>query len=132
MDLETAARCFAELGHPTRLAIYRRLVQAGDRGIPVGAIGEELGVVPSTLSHHIKQLVTVGLVEQDRDGRTLYCRPVYQRMDALLGFITEECCTRPVPPPEAEAGACCPPAAAPAATAVRAGGRGRARPDPAS
>ncbi|HYC03536.1 MAG TPA: helix-turn-helix transcriptional regulator [Azospirillaceae bacterium] len=95
MTLETAALCFAELGHPTRLAIYRRLVQGGDGGIPVGVIGEELGVVPSTLSHHIKQLVTAGLVEQVRDGRTLYCRPVYPRMDALLGFLTEQCCQRP-------------------------------------
>ncbi|WP_119680703.1 ArsR/SmtB family transcription factor [Indioceanicola profundi] len=95
MDMETAARCFAELGHPTRLAIYRRLVQAGDEGLPVGALGEELGVVPSTLSHHVKQLVTVGLIEQVRGGRTLYCRPVYRQMDSLMGFLTEECCTRP-------------------------------------
>lgn len=95
MTLDTAARCFAELGHPTRLALYQRLVQAGAAGMTVGAIGEELAVPASTLSHHIKQLVTVGLVEQVRDGRILHCRPVYPQMDGLIGFLTEQCCARP-------------------------------------
>ncbi len=107
MDLETAARCFAELGHPTRLAIYRRLVQAGDDGMPVGALGEELGVIPSTLSHHVKQLLEAGLISQQRDGRILYCRPIYPRMDALLAFLREECCARPVPRPADSAKQCC-------------------------
>lgn len=110
LDLETAARCFAELGHPTRLALYRRLVQAGDEGMPVGALGEELGVIPSTLSHHVKQLLEAGLISQQRDGRTLQCRPIYPRMDALLAFLTEECCARPLrkPAPAAKPAAeCC-------------------------
>lgn len=96
MDLPTAARCFAELGHPTRLAIYQRLVQAGDGGMTVGAIGEELDVPASTLSHHIKQLMIVGLIEQVREGRILHCRPLYPQMDGLIGFLTEQCCARPV------------------------------------
>lgn len=109
MDLDSAARCFAELGHPSRLAVYQRLVQAGDAGMPVGAIAEELGIVLSTLSHHIKQLVQAGLVEQVRDGRSLICRPLYPRMDALLAFLQEQCCTRPV---TAAAGCCADQAAA--------------------
>ncbi|MBP7340339.1 helix-turn-helix transcriptional regulator [Niveispirillum sp.] len=107
MDIQAAARCFAELGHPSRLAIYQRLVQAGDEGMPVSAIAEELGIVLSTLSHHIKQLVQAGLVEQVRDGRTLICRPIYPQMDALLAFLREQCCSRPV-----MATTCCDPAAA--------------------
>jgi len=110
MDLETASRCFAELGHPSRLAVYQRLVQAGDAGMPVGAIAEELGIVLSTLSHHIKQLVLAGLVEQVRDGRTLICRPLYPRMDALVAFLTEQCCARPLTAPSA--GCCADPEAA--------------------
>lgn len=95
MTLDTAARCFAELGHPTRLALYQRLVQAGREGLTVGALGEELAIPPSTLSHHIKQLVIAGLIEQVREGRILHCRPVYPQMDGLIGFLTEQCCARP-------------------------------------
>jgi len=107
MDLETASRCFAELGHPSRLAVYQRLVQAGDQGMAVGAIAEELGIVLSTLSHHIKQLVQAGLVEQVREGRTLICRPLYPQMDALLAFLRDQCCARPV-----MVAGCCDPAPA--------------------
>lgn len=102
MDLTTAALCFAELGHPTRLAIYQRLVQAGDAGMTVGAIAEELELPASTLSHHLKQLMIVGLIEQIREGRILHCRPLYARMDGLLGFLTEQCCARPAAPRDVE------------------------------
>nr|WP_247891236.1 helix-turn-helix domain-containing protein [Azospirillum aestuarii] len=111
LDVTTAARCFAELGHPTRLAIYQRLVQAGDGGMTVGAIGEEMGVPASTLSHHLKQLMIVGLIEQVREGRILHCRPLYPQMEGLVRFLTEQCCARPMTPraAEAETGApgCC-------------------------
>lgn len=111
MELTTAARCFAELGHPTRLAIYQRLVQAGDGGMTVGAIGEELDVPPSTLSHHLKQLMIVGLIEQEREGRILHCRPLYPQMDGLIRFLTEQCCARPVArgalATDADAQTCC-------------------------
>lgn len=96
MTAATAARCFAELGHPTRLAIYQRLIRAGHMGMPVGVIAEDLDLPASTLSHHLKQLVIAGLVEQTREGRVLHCRPLYTQMDALIGFLTEECCARPV------------------------------------
>lgn len=112
MDMETAARCFAELGHPSRLAVYQRLVQAGEQGMPVGAIAEELGIVLSTLSHHIKQLVQAGLVEQVREGRSLVCRPVYPRMDGLVAFLTEQCCARPVAVTVPAVDCCAEPAAA--------------------
>ena len=92
MDLETAARRLAELGHPTRLAIFRQLVRCGPDGCPVGALQKSLGIPASTLSHHLSRLVGVGLVEQRRDGRTLQCLPVYPALDQVIDFLTEECC----------------------------------------
>jgi len=77
MDTDTAARCLAELGQPTRLAVYRLLVEAGPEGLPVGAIGRTLEVAPSTLSHHLSHLVWSGLVAQRRQGRSLRCTARY-------------------------------------------------------
>ncbi len=87
-----AAECFAALGHPTRLGIYRALVRAGDGGAPVGALQEALGVPGSTLTHHIKTLAAAGLVKQERDGRILTTRADYDQMRGLLDFLTDDCC----------------------------------------
>ena len=92
MNVETAAEKLAELGHPTRLDIYRQLVRKGQDGLPVGEIQTALDVPGSTLSHHITRLVSVGLVMQRREGRTLYCIPQFDALDALIGFLREECC----------------------------------------
>ena len=92
MQTEQAARKLAELGHPTRLEIFRHLVKGGRQGIPVGEIQSALAVPGSTLSHHISRLVSVGLVIQRREGRTLYCVPQYQELDQLLAFLREQCC----------------------------------------
>lgn len=92
MDLNHAARCLEKLGNPTRLEAYRLLVRAGPEGLAVGEIQDYLGVPASTLSHHLSHLVNAGLVEQTREGRVLRCRPNYQQMERLLGFLSEECC----------------------------------------
>ena len=92
MQIETAANRLAELGHSTRLEIFRHLVRGGRQGVPVGEIQSALGVPGSTLSHHINRLVSVGLVKQRREGRTLYCVPQYQELDALIDFLQHECC----------------------------------------
>ena len=92
MKLEYAAKQLAELGHATRLALFRYLVKGGRSGTPVGEIQAELEVPGSTLSHHISRLVSVGLVEQRREGRTLYCVPQYDKLDALLEYLKDECC----------------------------------------
>ncbi len=92
MNLETAAKRLEALGNPTRLAIYRLLVRAGSDGLPVGEIQRELGVPASTLSHHISKLVWVGLVDQERQGRMLICRPIWEAMDEAMGFLQTECC----------------------------------------
>ena len=93
MENEIAAKKLAELGHITRLSIFRYLVKAGDQGAPVGQIQEKLGIPGSTLSHHISRLVSVGLIRQIRDGRTLYCLPQFEALDALVEFLKSECCT---------------------------------------
>ena len=92
MEETTAADCFAALGHPTRLALYRALVRAGDDGAPVGMLQEALDVPASTLTHHLQTLSRAGLVRQERDGRVLTTRADYKRMQGLVNFLTDDCC----------------------------------------
>jgi DNA-binding transcriptional ArsR family regulator len=92
MKSSDAASCLATLGNETRLSIFRLLVKSGDDGLPVGRIQTKLGLAASTLSHHIAALVADGLVDQQREGRTLVCKPNFARMNALLSFLTEDCC----------------------------------------
>ncbi len=93
MENEIAAKKLAELGHITRLSIFRYLVKVGDQGVPVGQIQEKLDVPGSTLSHHISRLVSVGLIKQVRESRTLYCIPQFDVLNELVEFFKAECCT---------------------------------------
>ena len=92
MDIEDHAKALKELGHPSRLKIYKRLVRAGHKGLPVGVLQTELSIPNSTLSHHISALVSVGLVKQKRTGRTLHCIPQFHVFSELLAFLSNECC----------------------------------------
>jgi len=92
MKLEKAASQLEALGNPTRLQLYRTLVRAGDEGLSVGSIQEKLDIPASTLSHHLKRLVDTGLVKQERYGTTLICRANYPGMEALVGYLVDECC----------------------------------------
>ena len=92
MELNHAAAQLAELGHSTRLAIFRLLVRAGSTGLAVGEIQSQLDIPGSTLSHHLSRLCKVGLMQQTRDGRTLYCTLDFAAMETLLGFLYAECC----------------------------------------
>ncbi len=91
--LQTVSKRLEALGNPTRLAIYRALVRAGDSGLPVGALQERLGIPGSTLSHHLRTLVGVSLVTQERQGTTLICRANYPVMNGLVAYLSKECCT---------------------------------------
>jgi ArsR family transcriptional regulator len=93
MKNETAAKKLAELGHITRLSIFRYLVKVGDEGAPVGQIQEKLNIPGSTLSHHISRLVSVGLIRQVRESRTLHCIPQFEALNELIEFLKSECCT---------------------------------------
>ena len=93
MDIEAASKAFKELGHPTRLQVFTSLVKAGHSGLPVGVLQETLQIPNSTLSHHIAKLVSVNLVQQNRDGRVLYCIPQYHQLNDLIAFLQDECCS---------------------------------------
>ena len=72
--IEDAAARLEALGNPTRLAVYRLLVRAGEDGLSVGQLQKRLKLAGSTLSHHLRALITVDLVSQERQGTTLTCR----------------------------------------------------------
>ena len=92
MKLDDAAAHLEALGNPTRLKIYRTLIRAGAAGLPVGRLQDKLKIAPSTLSHHIKALVVVGLVTQVREATTLVCHANYEVMQGLVDFLAAECC----------------------------------------
>ena len=92
MKIEEAAARLEALGNPTRLKIYRTLVRAGHAGMPVGRLQERLKIPASTLSHHVKALVSVGLICQVRESTTLVCHAEYDTMRGLLDFLVAECC----------------------------------------
>jgi ArsR family transcriptional regulator, arsenate/arsenite/antimonite-responsive transcriptional repressor len=92
MKIEEAAARLEALGSPTRLKIYRALVRAGERGLPVGKLQIRVAVPASTLSHHLKTLMMVGLITQERDATTLICRANYPVMRGLVDFLVAECC----------------------------------------
>lgn len=90
--LTTAATAFAALGSEHRLSILRRLVRAGPDGLPMGALGDEVGVTGSVLTHHLKHLASAGLVAQRRDGRRILCSVDFEAVENLSKFLILECC----------------------------------------
>jgi ArsR family transcriptional regulator len=92
MKVELAAAQLEALGNPTRLKVYRALVRAGDEGLAVGRLQSKLGIAGSTLSHHLRRLILTGLITQERQMTTLICRAHYPAMNALVGFLVDECC----------------------------------------
>jgi DNA-binding transcriptional ArsR family regulator len=90
---QRAADGLAALGNRTRLRLYRLLVRAGDDGLNVGDLQRLLKVPPSTLAHHLATLARAGLVRQERRGREVISRADYPAMRALVGYLTEQCCT---------------------------------------
>jgi DNA-binding transcriptional ArsR family regulator len=90
--LTRAATAFAALGSEARLSILRRLVRAGGEGLPIGQLGADVGVTGSVLTHHVRHLVSAGLVEQRREGRRVLCSVVIAEVEALSSFLISECC----------------------------------------
>lgn len=86
------ARALAALGHDARLRIFRVLVKAGDDGLTVGEIAEHLGMPASTQAHHLKMLVDTDLVTQSKQGRAVINTVDFEKMQNVLGFLSEECC----------------------------------------
>lgn len=92
MEEHDVVKSLAALAQPLRLRVFRALVVAGNAGITPGTMAEGLDVPPATLSFHLKELVNAGLVTQERASRNLIYRAAYERMNALLGYLTENCC----------------------------------------
>jgi DNA-binding transcriptional ArsR family regulator len=87
-----AVAALAALAQAARLRVFRALVGAGPEGMTPGALSVLLDIPASTLSFHLKELVHAGLVNAERDGRNLHYRPAFERMNALLGYLTDHCC----------------------------------------
>jgi DNA-binding transcriptional ArsR family regulator len=92
MEKQEAVAALAALAQDTRLDVFRLLVQAGEAGLPAGRIGERLGLPGATLSFHLNQLRHAGLVTFRRDGRSLIYAAEYDAMNALLAYLTKNCC----------------------------------------
>lgn len=92
MEEQDVIKALAALAQPLRLQVFRALVVVGEAGLTPGAIQEALGVPAATLSFHLKELVNAGLVTQERASRNLIYRAAYDRMNSLLGYLTENCC----------------------------------------
>jgi len=92
MNADTAIAALAALAQEHRLALFRLLVQAGEDGMAAGAIAEALGVPNSSLSFHLAQLHRAGLLSQERRHRSLIYRADYATMNALVGYLLENCC----------------------------------------
>ncbi|MGZ5957982.1 MAG: ArsR/SmtB family transcription factor [Myxococcaceae bacterium] len=120
MTTSDALAGLGSLAQATRLLVFRLLVRRGPEGLAAGAIAESLGVPDSSLSFHLHQLMHAGLVTQQRRSRQLIYAANYGRMNALVTFLTENCCAGASCAPDAVEGA-----PAPRPTTSRAGGRGR-------
>ncbi|MCI5075331.1 metalloregulator ArsR/SmtB family transcription factor [Oricola sp.] len=92
-SIEEAAQAFAAMGSEARLQVLRTLVRAGPDGLTVGDIQARSGMPASTLAHHLRFLASAGLIEQEKDGRSVISRAAYDRLEALAGFILKECCS---------------------------------------
>jgi ArsR family transcriptional regulator len=92
MEEEAVVRSLGALAHAVRLRIFRALVVSGPQGLTPGVIQEGLGIPATTLSFHLKELATAGLVKQERASRNLVYRASFDQMNGLLGYLTENCC----------------------------------------
>jgi len=115
MNEAAAIRALAALAQEVRLRAFRTLVAAGPEGLTPSAISEQLGIAPNTLSFHLKELAHADLVSQERQGRNLVYRASYQTVDALMAYMTENCCQGAPCPASLATAACCAPAPANAA-----------------
>jgi ArsR family transcriptional regulator, arsenate/arsenite/antimonite-responsive transcriptional repressor len=93
MKSAAAIEALSALASESRLAVFRLLVKRGPKGFTPSQLMEQLGVPAPTLSFHLKELVHAGLVHSRREGRNLYYGPNVVHMNALVAFLTENCCS---------------------------------------
>ena len=92
METKQAIQALSALAQESRLSIFRLLVQAGPQGMAAGAIGEALELPPATLSFHLAGLTRAGLAQSRQEGRFVIYSADYAAMNALVGFLTDNCC----------------------------------------
>jgi DNA-binding transcriptional ArsR family regulator len=92
MESTDVVKALAALAQASRLEVFRALVVAGEPGLTPGALSESLGVAANTLSFHLKELLHADLVTQERVGRNLIYRAQFDRMNAVLAYLTQNCC----------------------------------------
>jgi len=92
METSQAIEALSALAQASRLAVYRLLVQEGPRGLPAGAIGSKLDLPPATLSFHLAHLSRAGLVKSRQESRFVIYTADFRNMNALVGYLTENCC----------------------------------------
>src|SRR5262245_31636068 len=92
MEAGQAVRAFAALAQENRLAIFRLLVRAGPGGLSAGEIGQEVGIGPTNLSFHLKELDRAGLVTQTRQGRFIRYALHVEGVRSMIEYLTEDCC----------------------------------------
>ena len=92
MEEKEVVRCLAALAHPLRLQVFRALVVAGARGMTPGVMSGGSHIPPATMSFHLKELMNAGLITQERHGRSLVYRASFDDINALLGYLTANCC----------------------------------------
>ena len=92
MESKDAVQALAALAQETRLSMFRLLVEAGPEGVPAGRVSEMLGVGSTTLSFHFKELTHAGLISARQEGRFIYYSVDFERMAALMSYLTQNCC----------------------------------------
>ena len=92
MEATQAVRALGAIANESRLAVFRLLVSIGPDGLPAGTLAEMLGIAPSALSFHLKDLTQAGLLAQRPDGRRIIYSANFAAMNELLGYLTANCC----------------------------------------
>ncbi len=92
METKSALSALNALSHESRLGAFRQLVQAGPSGMAVGELRERLDIPPATLTAHLNILRAAALVNDQREGRVIRVRANFLQMNALLAYLTDNCC----------------------------------------
>lgn len=92
MEINKAAAALSALAQTSRLEVFRLLVKQGEHGVCAGDISTQLDIPKPTLSFHLKELTQAGLIDSEREGRSIIYRLDVQGMRSLMHFLAEDCC----------------------------------------
>lgn len=107
MEMLNAVSRLAALAQESRLEVFRRLVEAGPKGLAAGEISDDLGIPAPTLSFHLKDLRLAGLVDSTRDGRSIVYTANYKAVNEVIAYLKQNCCRRPAKKGKGKTNTCC-------------------------